>query len=65
MAILIGGVGGYLSLGFLAGVSGLTGALNAMVIVAMAFFGASGLAAGERQAQVSAIKRASHELDAE
>lgn len=63
VAIIIAGVGGYLSLGFLAGVSGLQGAIQAAILTAIAFLGSNGMAKSERQVAVSAVKRMSVEMD--
>jgi hypothetical protein len=55
-------VGGYFSLGYLAGVSGLQGALQAAFLVAVAFLGSNGMAKADRQVAASAAKRL-HELE--
>lgn len=57
VAALIGGIGGYFALGHFAGVAGLTGAIQAVILVAVAFFGSNGLAKAERQAAASAAKK--------
>lgn len=57
VAVLIAGVGGYFSLGYLAGVSGLQGALQAAFLVAVAFLGSNGMAKSERQVATSAAKK--------
>lgn len=63
VAVIVAGVGGYLSLGFLAGVSGIQGALQAAILTAIAFLGSNGMAKAERQVAVSAVKRLSVEMD--
>jgi len=64
VAVVIAGVGGYFSLGYLAGVSGLQGALQAAFLVAVAFLGSNGMAKAERQVATSAVKKL-HELESE
>lgn len=63
VAVLIAGVGGFLSLGHFAGVSGIQGALQAVFLIVVAFLGANGLAKSERQVAQATAKRLSVELD--
>lgn len=57
VSLAIAGVGGYMALGFLAGSSGLSGALQAVVMVAVAFLGSNGWAKHDRQVATAALKR--------
>lgn len=57
VSLIIGGVGGYMALGYFSGASGLTGALQAAVMVAAAFLGSNGLAKNERQVAAAALMR--------
>lgn len=57
VAIIIGGVGGFLSLGYFADVSGIQGALQAAFLVAVAFLGSNGMAKSDRQVATSAAKK--------
>lgn len=61
VAVIIAGVGGYFALGYFAGVAGLTGALQSIIMVAAAFLGSNGLAKNERQVAAAAIKRVTEE----
>lgn len=54
VAIIIGGVGGFLSLGYFADVSGIQGAIQAAFLIAVAFLGSNGMAKADRQVAVSA-----------
>lgn len=58
VSVIIGGVGGYMALGYFSGVSGTAGALQAVVMVAAAFLGSNGLAKNERQVAAAALMRA-------
>ncbi len=63
VAVIIGGVGGYLSLGYFADVSGFMGALQAAFIVAVAFLGSNGMAKSERQVAKSAAHHIGEEVE--
>lgn len=63
VSVLIAGIGGYFSLGYLAGVSGLQGALQAAFLIAVAFLGSNGMAKAERQVAVSAARRLGEEIE--
>jgi len=58
VSIVIAGIGGWLSLGFLAGSSGWHGALQAVILIAIAFLGSNGLAKAARQEAASGVARA-------
>lgn len=57
VAAIIGGVGGYLSLGYLTDVSGFSGALQAAALTAFAFLMSNGMAKSERQVAQSTVNR--------
>lgn len=57
VAAVIAGVGGYLSLGYFADVSGLAGAVNAAILTIIAFLGSNGMAKNERQVATAAMTR--------
>lgn len=59
VAAVLGGIGGYLSLGYLAGAGGWSAALQAAGLTAIAFFVSNGMAKGERQVALSTAKRLS------
>lgn len=65
VAIIIGGVGGYLSLGYFADVSGIQGALQAAFLIAVAFLGSNGMAKADRQVATSAAAKLHTEFVAE
>lgn len=58
IAALIGGVGGWLSLGVFAGAGGITGAVAAIGTAVLAFLGSNASAKADRQALAGAVKRA-------
>lgn len=63
VALVIAGVGGYLSLGYFANVSGLQGAIQAAFLTLIAFLGSNGMAKSERQVAVSAARKIGNEME--
>lgn len=57
VSIIIAGVGGWMSLGFLAGEGGFTGLWKAVILVAIAFLGSNGIAKNHRQVAESTANR--------
>jgi len=57
VAAIIGGVGGYLGLGYLAGASGISAALQAAALTAFAFLMSNGMAKNERQVAASTASK--------
>lgn len=58
IAALVGGVGGWLSLGVFAGAGGITGAVAAIGMAVLAFLGSNASAKADRQALAGAVQRA-------
>lgn len=58
ISVIVAGVGGYLSLGFLSDVSGISGAFRAAVMVFVGYFGAVAKAEYDRQTMASGADRA-------
>lgn len=58
VAAIIAGVGGWLSLGFLAGAAGWQGALQGAILTIVAFIGSNGMAKAARQEATSGALRA-------
>ena len=65
IAALIGGVGGWLSLGVFAGAGGITGAVAAVGTAVLAFLGSNASAKADRQALAGAVQRAEDAASAE
>lgn len=65
IAALIGGVGGWLSLGVFAGAGGITGAVAAIGTAVLAFLGSNASAKADRQALAGAVQRAEDAASAE
>ena len=63
VAIIIGGVGGYLSLGYFADVSGIQGALQSAFLIAVAFLGSNGMAKADRQVAASTARMVGEEVN--
>lgn len=63
MAVLLGGIGGWFSLGFLAGSGGWHAALQAAFLTLIAFLGSNGLAKAARQEAASGALRAATQAD--
>lgn len=65
IAALIGGVGGWLSLGIFAGAGGITGAVAAIGTAVLAFLGSNASAKADRQALAGAVQRVEDAASAE
>lgn len=63
VALIIAGVGGYLSLGYFANVSGFQGALQAAFLTLIAFLGSNGMAKSERQVALSTARHIGDEVE--
>lgn len=65
IAGVVGGVGGWLSLGVFAGAGGITGAVAAIGTAVLAFLGSNASAKADRQALAGAVQRAEDAASAE
>lgn len=65
IAAVVGGVGGWLSLGVFAGAGGAAGAIGAIGTAVLAFLGSNASAKADRQALAGAVKRADNSDSAE
>ena len=63
VAVIIGGVGGFLSLGYFADVSGVQGAIQAAFLIAVAFLGSNGMAKADRQVAASTARQVGEEVE--
>lgn len=63
VAAVIAGVGGYLSLGYFANISGFQGALQAAFLTIIAFLGSNGMAKSERQVALSTARHIGDEVE--
>lgn len=63
VSVIIAGVGGFLSLGYFADVSGVQGAIQAAFLVAVAFLGSNGMAKSERQVARSTAAHIGEEVE--